>query len=216
MQQTIRGFEPIPRKFGVILSDRWENYSDTIFPAGNGTVTPLYEEKLAKDKMSIMKLGNDASYTNWEGMDNYLIDDDPETFGHSANSSLPAPFTIDLGVTAKLSRIVMTQRFYGDQYYNWGNPKTFEVYGIDKRPSQNGDWSEWTKLLDCEIIKPSGLPVGTVSDEDLTAAEEGHEFVFPLETPPMRYIRVKILSTWGGTTFTHPAEIDVYGEAEKE
>jgi len=210
MMQSIRGFAPQPRQFAVIVSDQWENYSDTI----TKTIVPLFEEEIPKTGMSIMKLGSDASFTNWEGTDNFLIDDDPETFGHSANSSVPAPFTIDLGVNAKLSRIVMFQRFFSSDYYNWGNPKQFEVYISATRPAQNGDWSGWTKIMDCEIIKPSGLPVGTSNDEDIALAEEGHEFAFPLDLPPARYIRIKILSTWGGTTFTHPAEIDVFGEVQ--
>lgn len=210
MQQSIRGFIPEARRFAVVASDQWGNYADTIVK----TIVPLFEEEIPKANMSVMKLGSDASFTNWEGMDNFLIDGDRDNFGHSANSSIPAPFTIDLGVSAKLSRIVMFQRFFSNNYYNWGNPKEFEVYVSADKPAQNGDWSGWTKVMDSEIIKPSGLPVGTSNDEDLALAEAGHEFAFPLDLPPARYIRVKILSTWGGTTFTHPAEIDVFGEVQ--
>ena len=66
--------------------------------------------------------------------------------------------------------------------------------------------------MDCLVVKPSGSPSGTVTDEDITAAEEGHEFAFELSQEPIRYIRLKILSTWGGSAFTHPAEVDLYGE----
>lgn len=213
MSQSIRGFEPEPRRFAVILNDQWENYSDTIYPTG-GTITPLFEEEIPKSGMTIMKLGSDVSFTNFEGMDNYLIDGTIENFGHSANSTVPAPFTIDLGVTAKLSRVMMFQRKYQDKFYNWGNPKTFEVYVSSTKPSQSGNWDEWTKVIDCEIIKPSGLPSGTTSDEDVALATEGHEFAFPLDLPPARYVRFKILSTWGATTFTHPAEVSVFGEIQ--
>lgn len=211
-RQSLRGYEPEPRMFAVIVRDNFGNASDTIFPS-RGAITPLFEEKLNKRNMSVMKLTNDASFTNWEGMDSYLIDDDHDTFGHSANSSLPAPFTVDLGQVAKLSRIVMFQRKYSDSYYNWGNPLTFTVYGCDRKPSQSGDWSEWTKIMDCEIIKPSGSPSGTVTDEDMTTAELGNEFAFELTQIPLRYIRIVINSTFGGTTFTHPADVDFYGES---
>ncbi|WP_353124325.1 DUF5000 domain-containing lipoprotein [Parapedobacter pyrenivorans] len=210
MMQSIRGFAPEPRKFAVIVSDQFGNYTDTI----TETIVPLFEEEIPKTGMSIMKLGSDASFTNWEGMDNFLIDNDRDNFGHSANSSIPAPFTIDLGVEAKLSRVVMFQRFFSGLYYNWGNPKEFEVYVSATKPAQNGDWAGWTKIMDCEIIKPSGLPITNSSDEDIALAQEGHEFAFPLDLPPARYIRINILSTWGGTTFTHPAEIDVFGEVQ--
>lgn len=211
-RQSLRGYAPEPRLFATIIRDNFGNASDTIYPP-QGMIIPLFEEKLDKRKMNVMKLTNDASFTNWEGMDNYLIDDDHDTFGHSANSSLPASFTVDLGQVAKLSRIVMFQRKYSDSYYNWGNPQMFTVYGCDKKPSQDGNWSEWTKIMDCEIIKPSGSPSGTVTDEDITAAEIGNEFTFELTQTPLRYIRIMIESTFGGTTFTHPADVDFYGES---
>ena len=210
-KHSLRGYEPEPRVFATVIRDYWDNRSDTIFPP-NHEIVPLFEEKLDKTKMTIMKLGNDRSFTNWEGMDSYMIDDDQDTFGHSANSSLPAPFTIDLGSVAKISRVVMFQRFYSDTYYNWGNPKKLTIYGKVDKPSQSGDWSEWVKIIDSEIVKPSGSPTGTVTDEDMAAAEAGHEFVFDLSQEPVRYIRIVIQSTWGGTSFTHPADVDVYGE----
>lgn len=214
---SLRGFKPEARRFAMIIRDYYDNASDTIYP-DTKTIVPLFEEALNKRKMVVMKLGSDANFTNWEGMDSYLIDDDHGTFGHSPSNSLPAPFTIDLGCTAKLSRIVMFQRKFSDSYYNWGNPLGFEVYvfkgtGI---PSQNGDWSEWEKTMDCKIVKPSGSPSGTVTDEDMAAAEEGHEFSFELDQAPLRYIRVKILSVWGGASFTHPADVDFYGEIKEQ
>ena len=213
-RQSIRGYKPEPRLFAAIVRDNYGNASDTIY-APDKAITPFFEEKLNKRNMTVMKLSNDASFTNWEGMDSYLIDDDHGTFGHSANSSIPAPFTIDLGNTAKLSRVVMFERKYSDSYYNWGNPLTFSVYGCPAKPSLNGEWEEWTKIMDCEIVKPSGSPSGTVTDEDVTAAENGHEFSFELSQQPLRYLRIVITSTWGGTTFCHPADVDFYGEVVK-
>jgi hypothetical protein len=215
--QSLRGYEPTPRKFATIISDFWNNVSDTIYPESQ-FVTPLFEEELDKRKMSIMKLGSlanddpnsDRNFTNWEGMDNYIIDDDPDNFGHSPSSSLPAPFTVDLGQKAKLSRMIFYQR--SDRYFAWGNPKAFTVYTAVERPAQDGNWSSWTKIKDYVIIKPSGTPGTTNTDEDVAAGEAGFEITFPLELEPVRYVRVVILSTWEGTTFSHPAEVTFYGE----
>ncbi len=209
--QSLRGYKPLPRPFGVVVKDNFGNRSDTIFPTGR-LITPLYEEKLAKSRMRIMRLGNDQNFTNFEGSDQKMIDDDRTSFGHSPSSSLPAPFTIDLGVVAKVSRLVIFQRLFSNSYYNWGNPKAFDLYVRTSAPSQSGDWQEWTKIMDTEIIKPSGGASGTVTDDDLRAAEAGHEFTFNLSQEPVRYIRIVVKSTWGSTTFTHPAEIDVFGE----
>ncbi len=208
--QSLRGYKPLPRAFGVVVKDNFGNRSDTLFPTGR-LITPLYEEKLAKSRMRIMRLANDQNFTNFEGSDQKMIDDDRTSFGHSPSSSLPAPFTIDLGVVAKVSRLVIFQRQFSSSYYNWGNPRAFDLYVRATAPSQSGDWSEWTKIKETEIIKPSG-PSSTVTDDDLRVAEAGHEFTFDLSQEPVRYIRIVVKSTWGSTTFTHPAEIDVFGE----
>lgn len=212
---SLRGYEPLPRVFATIVRDYWNNVTDTIYPP-TGTIVPMFEEKLDKNKMNIMKLSNDANFTNWEGMDGYLIDDDYDNFGHSPNSSLPAPFTIDLGEMAKISRVVLFQRKFSDNFYNWGNPKKISIYGSADKPSQSGDWDEWNKIMDAEVIKPSGSPTGTTTDEDVAAAEQGHEFVFDLSLEPFRYIRIVVQNTWEGTSFTHPAEVDIFGERVNE
>jgi hypothetical protein len=210
VSRSLRGYDAKPWRFAAIAIDNYGNQSDSIFPPS--IITPLFEERMNKTKMTVMRLGNDASYTNWEGMDYYLIDDDKGTFGHSPSSSLPAPFTIDLGVMAKLSRIVFFNRNYGDSYYSHGNPKKMEVFVCFRTPSSSGDWSEWTKIMDAEQIKPSGSAGTTMTDEDLIYAEEGFEFSFPIDMEPVRYVRVTVLETWTGATFCHPAEVDVYGE----
>lgn len=214
-RQTLRGYAPEPRLFATIIRDYWGNASDTIYPK-EGKLIPLFEEKLKKQDMKVMKLSNDANFTNWEGTDAFLIDDNYDTFGHSPNSSVPAALTIDLGCLAKVSRVVIYQRNgVGNAtagYYMWGNPKKIQIFGCVNKPSQSGDWNEWTKIIDGAIIKPSGSPVHTNTDEDIAVAQSGHEFVFELTQAPLRYIRVNILSTWEGTSYTHPAEVSVYGE----
>jgi hypothetical protein len=209
---SLRGYTPDARDFALVIRDNYENALDTI----RKNLVPLFEERFDKKKMSIMKLASDANFTNWEGMDSYLIDDDKETFGHSPANSLPAAFTIDMGITGKVSRVVFYNRYFNDSYYSWGNPKDIRIYGRSERPSLSGDWSEWGEpIIESTLAKPSGLPSGTDTDEDKAYAEAGFEFVFPLDVEPLRYIRVVILSTMTGPTYTHPAEVDIYGEAEK-
>ncbi|MEA4917688.1 DUF5000 domain-containing lipoprotein [Proteiniphilum sp.] len=209
---SIRGYDPQPYRFSMIISDNFDNFSDTI----SAEVTPLFEERLDKKKYSVMQLNNDKVFTEWGCLNIHMFDDDFSTFGHTANNAIPAGLTIDLGTTAKLSRFVMHQRIFGDSYYNHGNPKKMEIYTCDHQPSQSGDWSEWTKIMDCEIVKPSGSPGGTVTDLDMEAARNGHEFAFDLSQPPMRYVRILFLSTWGGTSYVHPAEIAFYGEEQQQ
>jgi hypothetical protein len=208
---SLRGYTPDMRTFATLIRDNYGNATDTI----KQTLLPFFEEKFNKTKMSIMKLSSDKSFTNWEGMDSYLIDDDKSTFGHSASNSIPTPFTIDLGAVGQVSRVVMFNRLFDDSYYSWGNPKDIEIYGRLERPSMSGDWSEWgDPIVVGELRKPSGLPSGTDTDEDIAYAEAGFEFVFPLDVGLLRYIRIVILSTQTGPTFTHPTEVDVYGEVK--
>jgi hypothetical protein len=127
---------------------------------------------------------------------------------------MPASFTIDLGVNVKLSRLVMFQ-WDDDCEYAWGNPKRFEVYGCNT-PGMSGDWDEWTKIMDCSIIKPSGSPIGTNTDADIAALKAGHEFAVDVNTGVFRYIRIRVVSTWGGSTFTHIAEVTMYGAEENQ
>lgn len=209
---SIRGYQPKQSKFSMVMSDNYDNYSDTI----SAEVLPMFEEELDKRKMSVMNLANDESLTNWEGKDSYVIDDNLSTFGCFGANALPgAPMTIDLGVVAKLSRFIMHQRYFGDTYYNHGNPKTMEVYICDHKPNPSGDWKEWTKVMDCEIVKPSGSPGGILTDLDLETAKNGHEFTFDLSLPPAQYVRIVLLTAWGGTTFSNTAELGFYGDAQE-
>jgi hypothetical protein len=220
MQYTLRGYLPEPRKFGMIISDNFGNVSDTLKPSG-GTVTPLFEEKLDKSKMSVVILGSDISWTNWEGRDYLMIDDNISTMGHTFTNTMlgsTVSFTLDLGVKAKLSRFLIHQRIFTGTVasrYVAGNPKNFEVYACYDTPSASGDWSEWTKVLDCTIIKPSGSPPRVDTDEDILEATKGHEFIFP-PLPAVRYIRFKILTIWEPSLvlFCHIGEITPYGYYE--
>lgn len=212
-QQSMRGFDVSPRMFAVIVRDNYGNASDTIY--SDGPIYPFYEEKLHKNNWRILVLDEDESFDNYEAQYGHMIDDDLTTFGHS-NTSLPSSFTIDIGAKAKLSRLVLFQRFFSDKYYNWGNPKTFKVYGSpgkeDGTAPAGNDWSSWPLLFEAEISKPSGMDINTNTDEDLEAGKAGHEFMFDIEMEPLRYVRIQILSTWGNTNFTHPAEFDLFGE----
>lgn len=207
---SVRGFDTKESRFSIILSDNFGNKTEPIF----ADLIPLFEEELDKSKIKVMRLTDDPSWTNWEGRDEYLIDDNHSNFGSTPNNAIPATVTFDLGCTVKLSRFVLFQRYFTQTYYVHGNPKKMEVYISDHEPNQEGDWNDWIKVLDCEVVKPSGSPGTTVTDLDIETAKNGHEFNFNLEQQAVRYIRLRILSAWGGTTFTNFSEIDFYGDIQ--
>jgi hypothetical protein len=211
---AFRGYDTIPHKFAVNIRDNFGNSSGMIYPEG-GSIIPLFETKLDKTIQKVMILPGDVSFSYWEGRDANLIDDDPLTIVHSNNNTMPgASLTLDLGKKSKLSRCIFHQRLTPTHYpYNTYNPHIFEVYSSDDdSDNPSGEWNTWTRRIACTIIKPSGAPVGTLTEEDRIAAENGHEFSFPLDMPPVRHIRLRILENWStSVTFAHFGEFTTYG-----
>jgi hypothetical protein len=218
---SIRGYDPVPRKFAIVFRDNWDNVSDTIYPEG-GTVTPLFETTLDKKDWSIFKingvyLSGDVTFVNWEGRDEYMFDDAVETYGHSYSGSLPASITFDLGKKVRLSRVLFFQRFYNGMYYSWGNPRRVVIYGREEAPVTQ-TWDEWEELVDYTMIKPSGTNSEYTinTDEDVLAALEGHEASFPKSESVYRYIRFRFVTSWENRPYVHPAEITIYGQEYEE
>ncbi len=123
-------------------------------------------------------------------------------------SGMPHHFNFDLGVVAKLTSLRVWQRGAFDQaslVYANANLKKWEIWGSNA-PATDGSYTGWELLRSCESFKPSGLPVGQRSAEDIAYAQEGELFDFPESVPAVRYIRVKVLETWGNTTAMFSSE----------
>jgi hypothetical protein len=213
---SLRGFASEPRQFKIFATDRWGNVSDTL----TRTLTPLFETELDKSLFKRVDLPTDYSTPNqgnqvmelaWNGGGASDAGGDFTTLpGHG----IPQWFTFDLGVTAKLSRIVVYTRTNSRFLYNSGCVKTWELWGSNS-PNPNGDWdSTWTYLMTCNSVKPSGLPVGENSAEDLAAVIAGWNFDFPTDIPPVRYIRWKTLANWGDVTHITIGEMTFYGQVQ--
>jgi len=207
---SLRGYDAVERKFGILFRDNYGNITDTI----TSMIVPYFEKKLDKSKMNMVKLENDADWIKHEGQERGMIDDNRETIGHTDFNTLPAALTVDLGQNVNLSRIVFFNRIFIDSYYSWGNPKRFKVYGRLEAPSQDGNWAEWGEPLIEDIIeRPSGEATDT--EEDVAKGEEGFDFNFPISAGPLRYIRVVVISTQADMTLAHIAELDFYGDDAK-
>lgn len=132
---------------------------------------------------------------------------DPAGF-HTGGSGLPQWFTIDMGQTAKLDHFRLWQR--DNALYDVGNLKVFEVWGSNN-PNTNGSFdNSWTKLETFTSVKPSGLPKGQLSDADRVFARAGEKFTFPAGTPQVKYLRFKVLETWGGANYIHLLELSFF------
>ena len=211
---SVRGYDTIPTEFGIFVKDQWGNRSDTLVK----TLLPIFEEQIPTATWRKYQLPGDQTDAHpsipswvfenmWDGTHNATV------FFHTAPllPLWPSTFTIDLGLTATLSRT----RIYPHTGLAFASNslKLFEIYGSNA-PNPDGSWDGWTKLGLFEVIKPSGAPLGTVTAADAAAAAAGFDFEFPADISPYRYIRFQILSVWGGTQSVSIDELMLWGAVQ--
>ncbi|TKG95040.1 DUF5126 domain-containing protein [Puteibacter caeruleilacunae] len=210
---AVRGYAPEETQFGFVIRDRWENYSDTLYQA----ITPWYEEELERGKFKQLTLPGEANLANWGGSFNKMIDgvtNNESNYGHTkGNDKLPVVFSFDMKVKAKLSRFVIWQRH--NWIYKHHNPKKWELWGSND-PATDGSDQGWEKIGTYESFKPSGLPLGKVSNEDKTYAAAGEECIIPLDAPAYRYLRFKMLESWAGGSDFMMGEMTAFGQIEEK
>lgn len=216
-QFTLRGLPPVETTFGVYVTDRWGNTSDTLFK----NLTPRFEKQLDKSKFTGMSLPGDAPINPrydwpywWNNITGGLAN---QAFATLNDGKWPDILTFDLKTPqgVLLSRMKLFQRVgsaYSAVAYNDRSIRKFEIWG-SMDPNPDGSWDSWTLLLDGEMIKPSGLPIGTNSDEDMEAYWNGNDIDFPLDIPYVRYIRFVCKETWGKmTTIFISDEMTLWGQ----
>ncbi len=99
------------------------------------------------------------------------------------------------------------------QVYTGANIRSFELFG-SPHTSVSDDESTWIYMGAYESHKPSGLPHGQVSDEDIAFATAGEEYMVDMSIPPIRYLRFKINRTWGGANYMQLMEIEIFGQPQ--
>ncbi|MFC7524253.1 DUF5000 domain-containing lipoprotein [Parapedobacter sp. GCM10030251] len=212
-RMPVRGFDPEPRTFGVVLKDHWGNRSDTVFKE----VTPWFEEFIPKPFAKVdLPTDYSAAHNNGTAVLERIWDDSQSEndFVTVPGHGLPQWFTFDLKATVQLSRLVLFKRLSANFLYNSGAVKRWEIYGSNN-PNPDGSFDDsWVLLGECESIKPSGLPAGENTEEDRAYAAAGEEFLFPEDVPPVRYLRWKTLENWGNVSHVNITEIDVYGQIQ--
>lgn len=67
-------------------------------------------------------------------------------------------------------------------------------------------------LTEVENIKPSGYPVGVLSEDDRIAGRNGDSGNFANDLPAVRYIRIRCLKNWSGNTNMTFTEISFWGD----
>ncbi|SDD00290.1 DUF5000 domain-containing lipoprotein [Niabella drilacis] len=213
--RALRGYDTTRRQFGVRILDRFGHTTDTLVEAAS----PLFEKQLDKKKFTDGYLAGDNNTSHntrplsnvWDGSTSVIWHTVP-----TAGFVMPETFTIDLGVSALLSRMVLWNRL--DYSYSQHNPRFFEVWGSNTLSHghtdkywETDDWkNEWTLLGDFEEVKPSGGP--GITNEDKAAEAAGFEFLFKPGAGKMRYLRFVIKETWQKTAAIHFAELSIFGD----
>jgi hypothetical protein len=227
INRSKRGLDTLSHDIFLTVRDRFMNYTDTLY----ATVKPLFEKALDKGKFKDMRMAGDApihlsSHPMSNMWNNVYSDTNSNRWlcnPYPGDPYSPLVSTIDLGTDVLLSRLTI---------FNWSNGTSsitnsrcmyvgehlhvFEIWGMLSYPPNVAGFDGWIKLGDFENIKPSGLPVGDETAEDFDVAVKGFDYMFPVEyATKVRYIRLKVLETWGGPPFEFGygiAEIDVYGD----
>lgn len=207
---STRGYDSIPREFSVYVTDRWGNLSDTL----RTTLQPYYEKQLNKSLFREVNPYpgdiNSAIYSAAYPMNKIWDNSTSTIFVTASTNTLPESFTIDLGVTATLSRMKFYQRQSTAFYFSSGTPSVFDVYGSNS-PAPDGSWDSWTLINHCVSVKPSGMPLGTNTNDDVAQAQNGEDFNFPLSATGFRYIRFRVNNTWGNAVSITFSEITLWG-----
>ena len=181
------------------------NAVDTFSVAYVELVVPGFERELDKSKFKEYVLPTDATTNHGWVMPNMW--DGNYDNGFATINRMPQWFTFDTGVLASPSKFKIWQA--ADRIYAQENMRKFEIWGSDK-PAPDGSWDNWTKLASCESRKPSGLPGIEKNEADIAFAKAGEDFVLSEGLPKVRYIRIKVLETWGKANFATIGELNVY------
>jgi hypothetical protein len=204
-----RGLPAVERRFGVYVMDRWDNKSDTLIT----TQTPLEESLIPKSGFKVVRLPGDVMeqpnlpiHKMWDDKLVY------EAYGSPRNVPMPHWVSFDMGVNAILGRFKIWS--VGEHTYIDGGLKRWQFWGATN-PDPSGSFNGWQLLGEFEAFKPSGLPDGQRTAEDVdVSAFQGIDYEFPPGVPPVRYLRMVTLENYGGDGLTVVSELSFWGKIQ--
>ncbi len=221
---SFRTFPSETRDFAIELIDRYDNITERYVKS----IKPIEEVEFDKREFTEGKLTGDITTgaSGWAFpniLDNRIDGNGVHTKSTDTGHIVP-PYeegyhiiTIDLNVTRQVSRFVWWQRL-GSLAYAHGNPRFFDIWATDVIPQDGGASLEngWTLIHEGEIIKPTGPPIGVgqATAEDIERAALGETIEFPIDLPPMRYIRFVVKKNWANSKFVHFMEVSCYGSPQ--
>jgi hypothetical protein len=207
---SVRGMDPKERIFGVYIRDRWYHKSDTLVKV----LTPLYEELIPKKSWKALHLPGDswepdAAKYSLENVWDDIVNNSENLFASRDWVKKPQWFTVDLNQTVIFSRMKLFQRT--SHPYNAAWVKTFEIWGTTEY-NPDGSWDNWMLLGRFDSRIPSGSVWPVYTADDMEYQKRGEDFEFEQPLPEVRYIRFKLIDTYGGTGKYHLAELTFWGQ----
>ncbi|SKC83779.1 DUF4959 domain-containing protein [Ohtaekwangia koreensis] len=207
------GMDTVTRHFAIAVRDRWSNITDTLYK----DINPIYEVELNTANFRHFPLPGDPSQQPGAAVSN-MWDKRygwPVSFSSLAAATLNVPsiVTVDMGVSAKLSKVwIRPFMELSNLYYGFTTLKHFELWG-SANPNQSGALDEsWTLLGKYELKKPSGSSGNTETASDQEAAANGFFYDIDLNAPKIRYLRIRCLVNWAGSCPQSVDELKVFGD----
>jgi hypothetical protein len=225
---------PVETEFGVYVKDRWQHKSEI----QTAVLTPWLETECSKTLMKkyVMSNGSEFPSDSWvchqwastqppnksntlECLWDLMTNTSTQPCFHSKlDAPLPQWFTLDLGATYQLSRMVVHWRTTPSDsryFFQSGHVRYFELWGSnDANIGDNFD-APWFKIGDFESTRPSGSTNTSLIDpltaDDKEIAARGQEFEMPEDIPSVRYFRFKSLETWGKIQAVMINELTFFG-----
>ena len=203
---NVRGQESLETTFSVTLHDRWGNTTDS----KSGRYTPLFEQEIDKSKfrrwnppgLPYMAQSTWPIEAAWDG-----------SIAGTGFAGTVAYFTFDLGQVVKLSRFKINNRDEATLCYNHAMLRLFEIWG-SITPDVTDNFDTWQFVGYFEVTKPSGLPLGQLSSEDVQyAAVSGVDFDVE-DCPFIRYLRFQAIETWGLNAGIQFRELTFWGSVQ--
>jgi hypothetical protein len=202
--------EPVPGDYAVYVQDRWGHTTETKYY----TLTPLFIEEFDKSLFRGIVLPGDAAINSgypitrlWDG----VRSNSSVVATQGGDNIMPKAVSFDMGVLGNVYRIQFLWRTDPGWEWRGGSPAFMKVYACAEL-DPTGQWDSWTEIYDYVSVKPSGLPRGQNTAEDLEAFNAGELFEIDLNLPKMRYIRINVIETWGLVDSWQISEIYVYGD----
>jgi len=220
---SVRGFPAEQRKFGVYITDKFGNISDTTLV----DIAPLFETQLDKTKFSVYRKPSDSEIAyGWDLP--YMWDNKIDGYSngwHTApGTGKPMQCTFGIGVTAQISRVKIFERPLEYAFFH-GNPKNFSWWAssvdspadvvLPQSAPVGTVVGDWINLGNYRYPNPpSGLQPGFTNAADEKFVQAGVDFLVPSSAPAVKYLRLLVHDTWGRGDAAHLMEVTVYGKPQ--